>query len=75
VNLINHIKKNKGSLKKIIYIAETNEDECKFINDHFSTVQNYKENQSYMSNLHNEYAVEFSEPRRYGKSFLQFFEI
>lgn len=75
INLINHIKKNKGSLKKILYIVESSEEESKFINDHFLTVSNYKNDENYMSNLHNEFAVLKNQDRRYGKSFLQFLEI
>jgi 16S rRNA (guanine966-N2)-methyltransferase len=75
VNLINYIKKNKGSLKKIIYIVESCEDEMKFLNGHFHEYAKYQTDTNYMSNLHNEFAVIFDEPRRYGKSYLQFFEI
>jgi 16S rRNA (guanine966-N2)-methyltransferase len=75
VNLINHIKKNKGSLKKILYIVESNEQESKFINDHLDCISNYESDENYMSNLHNEFAISKNEPRKYGKSFLQFLEI
>ncbi len=72
VNLINHIKKNKGSLKKILYIVESNLDESNYLNSHFSDEMLKN---SDLNNFHNEFSVIKHQARRYGKTFLQFFEI
>lgn len=65
LEIITHIKKNKGTLKKIIYIMQSNEQESLYINDYIENDQS--QNKLIIADLHGK--------RRYGKDFLQFFEI